>query len=82
VSAMKSMIGETVSAGGCLQIASAAGSIVQGFIPPTIQYKEADPDCDLDCVPNTSRQQEVKTVLINNFGPGGNNASAVIAKYE
>ena len=81
VSAIKSMIGESVSAGGCIQATAAVGSITRGFIPPTIHYREKDPECDLDYVPNTSRKQAVKTVLINNFGPGGHNASAVISKY-
>jgi len=82
VSAIKSMIGETVSAGGCLQVAAVVGSLTQGFIPPTINYEEADTDCDLDYVPNKSRLQDIHTVLVNNIGPGGNNTSAVIAKYE
>jgi len=81
VSAIKSMIGESVSAGGILQIAASIGSLEQNFIPPTINYKEKDDDCDLDYVPNESRQQKVNNILINNFGPGGNNATAIIKRY-
>lgn len=81
VSAIKSMTGESVSAGGILQIAASIGSLEQNFIPPTINYKERDDDCDLDYVPNESRQQKVNNILINNFGPGGNNATAIIKRY-
>ena len=81
VSSIKSMIGESVSADGVLQIAAAVGSIQEGFIPPTINFEEADSDCDLDCVPNKARKQQVNNILINNFGPGGNNASAIISRF-
>lgn len=81
VSAIKSMVGETVSAGGILQIAASLGSLEKDFIPPTINYKEKDADCDLDYVPNAPRQQRVNNILINSFGPGGNNATAVIKRY-
>jgi 3-oxoacyl-[acyl-carrier-protein] synthase II len=78
VSSIKSMIGEAVSAAGVLQIAAAIGAIENNFIPPTINYKEKDPECDLNYVPNRSIEKELKNVLINNFGPGGNNASCII----
>jgi 3-oxoacyl-[acyl-carrier-protein] synthase II len=81
VSSIKSMTGENLSAAGVFQIACAIGAIEQGFIPPTINYKEKDPECDLDYVPNKSREAKVKNVLVNNFGPGGNNAAAIISKY-
>jgi len=82
VSSIKSMLGESVSAGGCLQVAASVGAIKNGFIPPTINYQQPDPACDLDYVPNVSRKQPLKNVLINNFGPGGSNTTAIIAKYE
>ena len=82
VSSIKSMIGETVSAAGILQIAAALGAMENNFIPPTINYKEPDPACGLDYVPNKKREKTLKNVLINNFGPGGNNASAIIKKYS
>ncbi|MCM8796109.1 MAG: beta-ketoacyl-[acyl-carrier-protein] synthase family protein [Candidatus Omnitrophica bacterium] len=81
VSAIKSMVGESVSAAGLLQIAAAIGSLEKDFIPPTINYKEKDDACDLDYVPNQSRQEKVNHILINDFGPGGNNASAIIKRY-
>ncbi|MGD0335841.1 MAG: beta-ketoacyl-[acyl-carrier-protein] synthase family protein [Candidatus Omnitrophota bacterium] len=81
VSAIKSMIGESFSASGIFQIISSLGSIEQGFIPPTINYKEKDDDCDLDYVTTGARKCKVDNILINNFGPGGNNASAVISRH-
>ena len=81
VSAIKSMVGENVSAGGILQIAAAIGSLHKSFIPPTMNYQDRDPLCDLDYVVNQSRNMEIENILINNFGPGGNNATAIIKKY-
>ena len=81
VSAIKSMVGESVSAGGILQVAAAVGSLQKSFVPPTINYKEKDRLCDLDYVPNQSREMVINNILINNFGPGGHNASVIIRKY-
>ena len=75
------MVGESVSASGILQIVASIGSLIEDFVPPTINYKEEDSECDLDYVPNKSRMAKVENVLINNFGPGGNNATAIIKKY-
>jgi 3-oxoacyl-[acyl-carrier-protein] synthase II len=81
ISAIKSMVGESISAGGLLQVAASIDSISKGYIPPTINYKEKDPDCDLDYVPNQARDQEVNNVMVNNFGPGGNNATVIVKRY-
>jgi 3-oxoacyl-[acyl-carrier-protein] synthase II len=82
VSSIKSMIGESFSAGGLFQIAASIGSMVRGFIPPTMNYEVRDDFCDLDYVANKSRITRINNVLINNYGPGGNNASLVISKYH
>ena len=82
VSSIKSMIGDPFSAGGLLQIAASVDTIVNGFIPPTINHRIRDNDCDLDYVANKSRMARINNILINNFGPGGNNASVVISKYH
>lgn len=82
VSALKSMVGESVSAAGVLQIVAAIGSLQQSFIPPTINYKEKDSACDLNYVPNTAQKMDVENILINNFGPGGSNATVIIKKYK
>ncbi|MBN2484153.1 MAG: beta-ketoacyl-[acyl-carrier-protein] synthase family protein [Candidatus Omnitrophica bacterium] len=82
VSSIKSMIGETFSSAGGLQIASCIGAMHRGKIPPTINYKEKDPDCDIDCVPNIAQNKEVKRALVTSFGPGGYNSACIIEKYE
>jgi len=82
VSSIKSMIGDTFSAGGLFQIAGAIGSMYKGFIPPTINYKIRDDDCDLDYVPNESRIARINNVLINNYGPGGSNAAFILSKWN
>ncbi len=82
ISSIKSMIGEAVSASGILQVAACLGAMENNFIPPTINYQAPDPACDLDYVPNKSRDKRVEKALITNFGPGGNNAAAIIVKYE
>lgn len=82
VSSIKSMIGETFSAGGIFQIAAAIGSMYTGFIPPTINYEINDKDCDLDYVANKSRLTRINNVLINNYGPGGSNAAFILSKWH
>jgi 3-oxoacyl-[acyl-carrier-protein] synthase II len=82
VSSIKSMIGETFSAGGLFQITAAIGSMYHGFIPPTINYEMRDDDCDLDYVANKSRIVRIKNVLINNYGPGGSNAAFILSKWN
>ncbi|RJQ55363.1 MAG: beta-ketoacyl-[acyl-carrier-protein] synthase family protein [Nitrospiraceae bacterium] len=82
VSSIKSMTGETFSAGGILQIAAAVGSMYNNFIPPTINYEMRDADCDLDYVAKKARTARINNVLINSFGPGGTNASFILSKYH
>ncbi len=82
VSSIKSMIGETFSAGGLFQIAASIGSMYKGFIPPTLNYQDRDDDCDLDYVANESRITRINNVLINNHGPGGSNASFILSKWN
>jgi 3-oxoacyl-[acyl-carrier-protein] synthase II len=82
VSSIKSMIGEPFSAGGLFQIAASIGSIAKNFIPPTINYKVKDNNCNLDYVVNKSRIARINNILINNFGPGGSSASSIISRYQ
>ena len=82
VTAIKSMTGECYDASGALQTIAALMSIKTNTIPPTINYKEPDAECDLDYVPNTSRTLPVKNVLINSFSRLGNNSSLIISKYK
>jgi 3-oxoacyl-(acyl-carrier-protein) synthase len=82
VSAIKSMIGECFSATGAFQSAGALGAIERQMVPATMNYAEADPDCDLNYVVNKARNQKVDNVLINAMGPSGCNASLIIAKFK
>ncbi|MDD5005575.1 MAG: beta-ketoacyl-[acyl-carrier-protein] synthase family protein [Candidatus Omnitrophica bacterium] len=82
VSSIKSMVGESFSACGALSLAASLGAIENKFIPPTINYKEPDAECDLDIVANKSRKKELKSVLINTFGPSGTNTCAIIGKFS
>ncbi|HEX5690205.1 MAG TPA: beta-ketoacyl-ACP synthase II [Roseiflexaceae bacterium] len=82
VSGIKSMIGHTAGAAGALAVIGCVKSIQTGIVPPTINYAEPDPDCDLDYVPNTARQQEVRVALANAFGFGGQNAVVLVRRFE
>jgi len=82
VSSIKSMTGECFSVSASLQAAAAVGAVKEGFIPPTINYQEKDPECDLDYVPNEAREKEIRNVLISSFGPSGNNSCLIIKRYE
>lgn len=82
VSSIKSMVGESFSASGALAIVAAIGAIQRQMIPPTVNYVEKDPECDLDYVPNVARQKNIKNVLVISADPYGNNSAMVIGKYE
>jgi 3-oxoacyl-[acyl-carrier-protein] synthase II len=82
ISSPKSMIGHTLGAAGALSAIAAIGTIRDGWIAPTINLHEPDPECDLDFVPNMKRQARVDTAMINGFGFGGQNAVAVFQKFE
>lgn len=81
VSSVKSMIGDGYSVSGILQSVAAVGTIDRGFIPPTINYSERDARCDLDYVPIQSRKAEIDNVMVNSFGPGGNNTVVIIGRH-
>ncbi len=82
VSSIKSMVGESFSASGALAIVAAIGAIQRQMIPPTVNYVEKDPECDLDYVPNIARQKRINNVLILSSDPYGNNSAIVVGKYE
>jgi 3-oxoacyl-[acyl-carrier-protein] synthase II len=82
VSAVKSMVGETFSVSGGLAVAAGLGALNEDFIPPTVNYKEKDPDCDLDYVPNKSRKAELKKILIITFGPNGANSCMILGRKK
>lgn len=82
VSSTKSMTGHMLGAAGGVESCYTVMVIDRKVIPPTINYENNDPDCDLDYVPNTPRKAEVSCVLTNSFGFGGTNASLLFRKYE
>jgi len=82
ISSPKSMIGHTLGAAGALSAIAAVRTIREGWIAPTINLHEPDPDCDLDYFPNVKRQARVDTAMINGFGFGGQNAVAVFQRFE
>jgi 3-oxoacyl-[acyl-carrier-protein] synthase II len=81
VSSTKSMTGHMMGATGALEAIFCVQAIREQVIPPTINYRTPDPECDLDYVPNQSRPQAVHTAISNAFGFGGHNAVLVIRKY-
>jgi 3-oxoacyl-[acyl-carrier-protein] synthase II len=80
VSSNKSMIGHTLSAAGAVEAAFSLMTMLEGVIPPTINYDHPDPAIDLDVVPNVKRSADVPTVLSNSFGFGGQNTCLVLAR--
>lgn len=81
ISSTKSMTGHLLGAAGAIEAIACALTIKNSMIPPTINYGEPDPECDLDYVPNEARQKEVQVALSNTFGFGGHNATIVLKRY-
>ncbi len=78
ISSIKSMIGHPLGAAGGLQAAATILAGKYGYIPPTINYKIFDPECDLNYVPNEAIRKKINVALVNSFGMGGNNSSLVL----
>jgi 3-oxoacyl-[acyl-carrier-protein] synthase II len=82
ISSTKSMVGHAFGGSGAIELIACVKAIVTGWISPTINYENPDPECDLDYVPNVGRQADVRVVLKNSFGFGGQNACLVLERYE
>lgn len=82
VQSTKSMTGHLLGAAGGVEAVACVKQINEGFVHPTINQSEADPDCDLDNIPNVGREADVKVALSNSLGFGGHNATLLIKKYE
>lgn len=78
VSSTKSMTGHLLGAAGGVEAVISALALHEGVLPPTINYDEPDPDCDLDYVPNVARRVKVKAAMSNSFGFGGTNGCLVL----
>ena len=82
ISSTKSMIGHSLGAAGGIEAVVCALAIKNQFIPPTINYKHKDPECDLDYVPLEGRRAKLNTVLSNSFGFGNCNACIVFSDFK
>jgi 3-oxoacyl-[acyl-carrier-protein] synthase II len=80
ISSTKSMTGHLLGAAGGVEAAACCLAIHHGVIPPTINYENPDPDCDLDYTPNVAKKRPVRVAISNNLGFGGHNASLVFRK--
>ncbi|HMK50529.1 MAG TPA: beta-ketoacyl-[acyl-carrier-protein] synthase family protein [Thermodesulfovibrionales bacterium] len=81
VNSIKSMLGHTMGAASAIEAAACSLVVKNDIIPPTINYESPDPECDIDCVPNSPRQHVVNIALNNSYAFGGNNASLVLKKF-
>jgi 3-oxoacyl-[acyl-carrier-protein] synthase II len=82
ISSTKGATGHCLGAAGAVEALFSVLAIHDGKLPPTINYEVADPECDLDYIPNESRDADVRVAVSNSFGFGGHNASIVLKRFE
>jgi 3-oxoacyl-[acyl-carrier-protein] synthase II len=82
MSSTKSMTGHLLGAAGGIEGVFTVLSIDRGIMPPTINYKTPDPECDLDYVPNSAREGKINVAMSNSFGFGGTNATLIFKRFE
>jgi 3-oxoacyl-[acyl-carrier-protein] synthase II len=81
VSSTKSVLGHPFGAAGAVEAMMCVRALHDGVLPPTINYRTPDPECDLDYVPNEARRVQVEVALSNAMGLGGHNACVLLARY-
>jgi len=81
ISSTKGATGHTLGASGAVEAMFTVLAVTKGRLPPTINYEQADPECDLDYIPNESREVDIRVGVSNSFGFGGHNASIVVARF-
>ena len=82
VSSTKSMTGHLLGAAGAIESIACVLALKHGTLPPTINYENPDPECDLDCVPNEARADNVGYALNNSFGFGGHNVALIFGRFD
>ena len=82
VSSLKSMLGHSMGAASAIEAAACCLALKEQLIPPTINYETPDPQCQIDCVPNKSREARLNIILKNAFGFGGINSSLIFKRWE
>jgi len=81
VGSTKSMTGHLLGAAGGLEAVACLMTMLKGFIPPTVNLDNPDPECDLDYVPNHAREARVDVALSNSFGFGGHNVTLIFKRF-
>jgi 3-oxoacyl-[acyl-carrier-protein] synthase II len=76
------MTGHLLGGAGAMEAVACVRALETGILPPTINLKDQDPACDLDCVPNTARKTDPGVVMSNSFGFGGHNATLVFGRAD
>jgi 3-oxoacyl-[acyl-carrier-protein] synthase II len=82
ISSTKGATGHCLGAAGAIEAIFSILSVNRGVLPPTINYEEPDPECDLDYIPNESREADARIAVNNSFGFGGHNACVVFSRYD
>jgi 3-oxoacyl-[acyl-carrier-protein] synthase II len=80
-SSIKSMMGHLIAAAGAVELITCVEAMRHGVLPPTINYENPDPECDLDYIPNQARKVRADHCLSNSFGFGGQNTSLVVSRF-
>ena len=81
VSSTKSMTGHLIGASGAVEAIICIKSMLEGCLPPTINYEQPDPECDLDYIPNVARSKRIDAALSNSLGFGGHNTALVVTRF-
>jgi 3-oxoacyl-[acyl-carrier-protein] synthase II len=82
ISSTKGATGHCLGASGAIEAVFTVLAVHRGMLPPTINYEERDPECDLDYIPNDAREADLRIAVSNSFGFGGHNACIVVRRYD